>query len=570
MGEFFNRLFSTALYVSPAQRERARLIYSMTLLCLALYTIFVFFIPTRSSGNVPFARAAFSDPRIAFYLITFYAVGIGTIVLVRKGRLDIAGFGPIVMLFTSVAPIGLFSGYVYADQTIPLVLIIVLGALLNHERGLFVATAIALIMYYVGLELRPSLPSAAGLQDNNDFFTVSLELLSASGITYLFLRSTRHSTMDIFAQGTEDRLKLAEITTETARLVSSRVPLDDVLDNAVEQIIASYPRIYHAQIFLLDDVRKNAQLVASTGPSGKLLLQRKHSLEVGSKSVIGRVTSDGEAIVARAGSADSVHRRNEVLPETQVEAAFPLRIGEMIIGALDMQSTIDTTFQAEEIPIYQALADSIAVAIDNARLFEETERQLADNQKLIDQSREAVQEIERLNRQLTVRAWENYLEGKDKTVGLAVDFQTKQATHGAQRTDSLVEATQTNALIHKKATDQQVIAVPLRVRGQVIGAMEFELEPDGTLTPEDLDLVQEVGERFGLAVENLRLFEESQRIAYREAMVNEISTRLQASNNVEAVLAEAARSLSQTLNVGKVAIRLGAPPAANGVHGNGN
>ena len=76
--------------------------------------------------------------------------------------------------------------------------------------------------------------------------------------------------------------------------------------------------------------------------------------------------------------------------------------------------------------------------------------------------------------------------------------------------------------------------------------------------------MQEVGERLGLAAETTRLFERSQRIAQREALVNEIGTRLQSTSNIEAALAEAARSLKQTLRADKVAIRLGTPPATNG------
>jgi GAF domain-containing protein len=102
------------------------------------------------------------------------------------------------------------------------------------------------------------------------------------------------------------------------------------------------------------------------------------------------------------------------------------------------------------------------------------------------------------------------------------------------------------------------------VRGQVIGAIEFELDKESSLSPEDLALIQEVGERFGLAAENTRLFERSQRIAQREALVNEIGVRLQTSSSIEATLAEAARSLKQTLRADKVAIRLGTPPAGNG------
>ena len=113
--------------------------------------------------------------------------------------------------------------------------------------------------------------------------------------------------------------------------------------------------------------------------------------------------------------------------------------------------------------------------------------------------------------------------------------------------------------------ETQVIAVPVRVRGQVIGAMEFELTDTGNLSPEDLNLMEEVGEQLGLAAESNRLFETSQRVAQREALVNEISTRLQASNNVEMTLNEAARSLRSTLKANRVTIRLGHHRPATGI-----
>jgi GAF domain-containing protein len=288
-------------------------------------------------------------------------------------------------------------------------------------------------------------------------------------------------------------------------------------------------------------------------------MQRKHSLPVGSASVIGQVTSKGEPVIARADSPGSVHRANQYLPDTQVEAAFPLRIGGVVIGSLDLQSKLLIAFQETEIPIFQALADSIAIAIDNARLFEQSERRIVENQRLVEQSREALREVERLNRELTKSAWEEYLKTKNEGMSLAVDFGENTAEPSQEWTPSLVQAIRYNHVIQEKQKGGQVIAVPLRVRGQVVGAMEFELDGEHNFSPEDLDLVQEVGERFGLAVENTRLYEESQRIAQREALVNSISARLQTSNSVETIMAEAARGLQQTLKVSKVAIRLGSP-----------
>jgi GAF domain-containing protein len=116
--------------------------------------------------------------------------------------------------------------------------------------------------------------------------------------------------------------------------------------------------------------------------------------------------------------------------------------------------------------------------------------------------------------------------------------------------------------------DGLTVAIPLRVRGRVIGAMEFELDDDDEFDPDDLELVQEISERFGLAAENTRLVEESQRMAQREALINELSSRFQSARDVEATLAEAARSLSETFMAERVSIRLGVPEKPNRNNGN--
>jgi GAF domain-containing protein len=242
-----------------------------------------------------------------------------------------------------------------------------------------------------------------------------------------------------------------------------------------------------------------------------------------------------------------------------VEAAYPLRIGNVVIGALDLQSRYHEAFSASDSPIFQSLADNIAVAIDNARLFEQTERRLQENQHLLEQMRSAVSEVERLNRQLTQQVWSEYLDNSGGQLSIDVDFHNNIVQRGLDWTPTLTESMEFNHVVQKQTRDGVIVTTPLRVRGLVIGAMEFEVEGEA-LTPEDIDLVQAVAERFGLAVESTRLYEESRRVAQRESMLNEIGGRLQRSNTIDAVLAEAARGLQNTIGANRVAIRLGSPP----------
>jgi GAF domain-containing protein len=548
MESFFQNLFPTKRYTSLIQRERARVVYAITMLMAALLTVFVVgYHPAGGGGTQP------------GLVLFFYAALIACYSLTRSGRITVAS-AILVIAYGLITAFSLLPNGFYGLMDGLLVCTgILLAALLLERNGLIASVVIAVVVILAGIQnrqsVRPPVPDPA-----SDALIAVLAIGTMAGITYLLLRNARLSSIEGTAIVRGERLRLAEITSQVSQRISRRMALDQVLDNAVEQIRYSYPYIYHAQIFLLDDRNETAKLVASTGPVGRMLLERQHSLPVGSASVIGRVTSKGEAIIARANSAEGVHKRNEFLPDTLFEAAFPLRLGDEIIGALDMQSKVADPFDDEVVPIFQSLADQLAIAIDNARLFEETERRLQENQKLVEQMRRSNEEVERLNQQLTGRFWQEYLRERKRDVGVEVDFDQRSRQADPLWTPTLRDAARYNHLVQQKQDGAQVIAMPLRVRGQVIGAMEFELDEAGNLAPEDLNLLEEVSEQLGLAAETSRLFESSQRAAQREALVNEIATRLQSSNNVEMTLTEAARSLKNTLKANRVAIRLGAPP----------
>lgn len=559
MRPILNALFDTSSFNSQFDRERARVIYGISTIILVVYSVYVI-INTLQAQSWMSLQSIGRSILWTFALPGFYVVAALTFAALRRGRLRLAEIGPVVMWFIGGLLVGWNSVYRDPSGGMTLVFFVLLAGLMLRERGVVIGLLVALGSWLSSLYFRTgglTLPYGGP----EEMFSILFLLLGVASITYLFLRYASISRTEGAKTISIERLRLAELTSQIAQRISHRMPLRDVLTNAVEQIRAEFPGIYHAQIFLVDAPKQNARLVASTGEVGRLLIERQHSLPVGSVSVIGQVTASRRMVIARAGSADSLHRRNEFLPDTVVEAAFPLRIGDTIIGALDLQSRDMDVFNEDDAPVFQSLADHIAIAIDNARLFEEGEQRLLENQQLVEQTQRAAEEVERLNQQLTRRFWDDYLSQQSSATALTVDFDALRTTLDAPWTEALAEAAQSNRSVQHQQDGARVVAVPLRVRGQVVGAMEFELDADGQFAPEDLNLIQEVGERLGLAAENIRLFETSQNIAQREALVNEIATRLQASNSVEMALNAAARSLKETVKASRVAIRLGTPTA---------
>ena len=112
------------------------------------------------------------------------------------------------------------------------------------------------------------------------------------------------------------------------------------------------------------------------------MVHRRHSLPVGSRSIVGTVSSTGNSLVVNNTSVEPIFRVNPLLPNTQSEAAIPLRIGKRIMGVIDLQSEQTNAFGQDDIAILSVLADQIAIAIDNARSYELAQAAIVEMREL--------------------------------------------------------------------------------------------------------------------------------------------------------------------------------------------
>jgi GAF domain-containing protein/CheY-like chemotaxis protein len=176
---------------------------------------------------------------------------------------------------------------------------------------------------------------------------------------------------------TERRMRLLAAAAEVGRSVTSILDLDELLNKTVDVICDAYG-FYYAGVFLLDDAREWAMLRAGRGEAGKAMIAAGHKLKVGGLSMIGTAIVQKRAIIALDVGEEPVHFKNPHLPLTRSEMALPLMVGEKVIGALTVQSTEEAAFSDEDIQSLQAMADQLAVAIDNARLLHDLEEAHAE------------------------------------------------------------------------------------------------------------------------------------------------------------------------------------------------
>ncbi|MBN1889564.1 MAG: GAF domain-containing protein [Thermoflexales bacterium] len=148
----------------------------------------------------------------------------------------------------------------------------------------------------------------------------------------------------------------------------------DALLSQVTRMMNELFGFYHLGIFLLDEAGEYAVLRATNSEGGQHMLAKGHKLKVGAQGIVGYVTSTGQARIALDVGADAVHFKNPLLPETRSEMALPLKVGERIIGALDVQSRHESAFDEDNITVFHMMADQLAITIENARLLGATQQ----------------------------------------------------------------------------------------------------------------------------------------------------------------------------------------------------
>ncbi len=167
---------------------------------------------------------------------------------------------------------------------------------------------------------------------------------------------------------TRSRARQLQTAAEIARDASETLAVEELLNRSV-RLIADRFGFYHTSIYLLDEDSNVAINWASAGSAEVVAERGTQRVEVGSRSVIGYVTQTGPLVINDVRQSP-IHEPNPDLPETRAELGIPMKIGDRVIGALDVQSIEENPFSPDDVAVLQTLTDQIAVAVDNARSYE--------------------------------------------------------------------------------------------------------------------------------------------------------------------------------------------------------
>lgn len=339
----------------------------------------------------------------------------------------------------------------------------------------------------------------------------------------------RTEELEKAAQQIQHRATQFESIAEVSHIISTIQSLDELLPQ-ITQMISQHFGFYHTGIFLLDETNEYAVLRAANSEGGLKMLERGHRLGVGQTGIVGFVTSTGDPRIVLDTGADAVYFDNPDLPDTRSEMALPLKGGDKLIGALDVQSTEANAFSQEDINILSILADQVSIAIENVRLYEETQ--------------EALAQTETAYRQSTIQSWSD-IQRIAPVVGYRFDGNKPEPLTQISESEHFEE-------------QQDIFSVPVKLRGTSIGRLRIKPRSDGHQWSEDeIAIIRATADRVALATENARLVAESQRRASKEQAIGDISTKISAASiNIRSVLQTAVEELGRALPGSDVVIQL--------------
>ena len=373
-----------------------------------------------------------------------------------------------------------------------------------------------------------------------------------TGIRHLLFGSAAHDGLIEQGGGVKQTFenRAHHFATEVGRDVAELQDLNALLNRAVNLISDKFG-YYNVGIFLVDEAGEFVQLRAASGDLGRMLLERNIRFRVGHPGIVGYVSQFGQVRVSENVQTDPLYQEETLLTGTRSEAAIPLLSrGRMIegagpravIGVLDIQSTSLNAFTADDLAVFQVLADQLGTAIQNSRL--------------VNQLQTALKDLNLISQQQARETWQRY---STNTGGLAFVYDRTEVKPALPLDTPPLDLSENLA---DEPRDRLV--VPIRLRDQVIGLIGLESDdPEHTWSEDEVAVLQSIAEQAALSVENARLLAETQRKALREQITGEITTRMRSSLDMETVLRTALNEIAQKLGVTQLEVQLGSQPPAS-------
>jgi simple sugar transport system substrate-binding protein len=286
---------------------------------------------------------------------------------------------------------------------------------------------------------------------------------------------------------------------EVSRAASSILDPDKLLQEVADLTKERFG-LYHAHIYRLDETRETLQLVAGAGDVGRQMVVEGWSIPLErEQSLVARAARTRQGVIVNDVQTVAGYLPNPLLPDTRSEMAVPMIVGGQVLGALDVQADVVDRFTEGDVRIQTMLAAQVAVALQNARSYEQTRQTsllLEERVKELDCLNEVGREIEGM-----------------PPIPELLQWVTERVPTAMRHTDKSLVAVEFGGQIYGNPETLELsdqISQALYVRGESVGRMYIAYTEKHDFSTEERALLGGVAARLSGYIENRRLFEQTQ------------------------------------------------------------
>jgi serine phosphatase RsbU (regulator of sigma subunit)/putative methionine-R-sulfoxide reductase with GAF domain len=386
---------------------------------------------------------------------------------------------------------------------------------------------------------------------------------------------------------TSRRLAVEQWRLEQLRLVRQvNSQIANVLDmnelsRRVCRLIRDTFHYYYVGIFTLEEGQKRLDFRSSSGASARRSRRKKSvpfDVELG-QGLVGTVARTGEEILSPDVHSEPRFRFLNILPETRSEIALPLKIEERVLGVLDVQSDALEAFHPNDLLVLRALADTIAVAINNARLYSDVQARVEQLQIIAEVSKELssvlelgqlLSQVARLihdrlkyphvylysvhpvRRQIIYEAGSGARAQTQKGTEINLDKPEGMISWVARSAQSILanDVAKEPRYIPSPYPPQDTrseLTLPLVYNNQVVGVLDLQASTVNAFQEQDLFILKALADSIAVALHNADLFQTERWRRQVAESLREVAGLLSAETSVDDVLDRVLRELVLSL-----------------------
>lgn len=422
------------------QMRTARLLNTLLLLQIAVsITVGPFLFFTSSDTES-------ADLLMIAVVIGVLGVSLGLLAALHRGYVRIVGLVVSLMLFIVVFVNVAFFGGIRSSNAVGFALVIAVSGLLLGGNAAIVFTGLSILGGLILLIVESEGILVIQQTDSGSLLNVWLVYAATVTLIGLLLRSATNTLDKALALLGERNLELQDaqtlleervairtrslqLITEISQYLSTILYSEQLIAEVVERVGNTF-NYYHTHIYVLDKTGQNLVMTGGTGEAGQIMLKRGHKIPT-SKGLVGRAATRNEVVLVPDVTQEPDWLPNLLLPETKSEIAVPITLGEQVLGVLDVQQNVIGGVTEEDAYLLQSVANQVAVALRNARLFEQTQRQ-AEQEAVINQINQRIQNAPDMNSVLQVAAQELGQVLKTPRTAVQLSIRQKSGENGRQ------------------------------------------------------------------------------------------------------------------------------------------